>query len=268
MQEQRHSRDSSWQRKQFVHEPPHRTAGATECCAIHSFSMSIRRYGDDEAREIFSLATTGNAPGQELTVEPGGLTLDQLQRIGAEAGIEPARVAQAAARLDARGNPALVRRSLGLPVELSRVVELTRAPTDREWEQLISRFRTTFGGPGQSTITGGLREWSYGDVYICAEPSEHGEQLRIVATNSVTQLLNGAGILTGIMSVLMGATVAVAGKGADKALAVFGMFGGMALVAFGTNLLRSPGWAREGSRKLEDVAENAVKLLSKSATDV
>ena len=107
--------------------------------------MTQRRYEDDEVREIFSLATTGGARDQSLPAESGGLTLDELQRIGQEAGIEPARVAQAAERLDARGTQAPVRRSFGMPVGVSRVVDLPRAPTDREWEQLISEFRTTFG---------------------------------------------------------------------------------------------------------------------------
>src|SRR5688572_17737502 len=128
--------------------------------------MTKRRYGDEEVREIFSLATTGGARDRSLPSESGGLTLDELQRIGAEAGIEPARVVQAAERLDARGTPAPVRRFFGLPIGLSRVVPLPRAPTDREWEQLISQFRTAFGTPGQATTSGGLREWSHGDVHI------------------------------------------------------------------------------------------------------
>src|SRR5262245_22649279 len=107
--------------------------------------MTKRRYGEEEVREIFSLATTGGLRDRSLPSESGGMTLDELQRIGQEAGIEPARVAQAAEALDARGKPAPVRKSFGLPVGLSRVVELPRAPTDREWEQLIAQFRTTFG---------------------------------------------------------------------------------------------------------------------------
>src|SRR5688572_15737219 len=115
--------------------------------------MAERRYGDEEVREIFSLATTGGTRDRSLPTESGGLTLDELQRIGQEAGIEPARVAQAAERLDARGTPAPVRRSFGLPIGVSQVVSLPRAPTDREWEQLISQFRTTFGTPGHATTS-------------------------------------------------------------------------------------------------------------------
>ena len=223
--------------------------------------MTTRRYRDEEVREIFSLATTGDTRERSLPAESDGLTLDDLQRIGEEAGIEPARVADAAGKLDARGRPSPVRRSFGLPIALSRVVELPRAPTDREWEQLISEFRTTFGSQGQSTTSGGLREWSQGNLHISVEPTERGEQLRLSTRNEAAVALNGFGIVTGGMSLLMGATVAAAGK-PEKALVVFGMFGGMALASFGANLFRLPSWARERERQMEAIAEHAVKLLS------
>jgi hypothetical protein len=223
--------------------------------------VTTRRYGDDEVREIFSLATTGGMRDRSLPSESGGLTLDELQRIGEEAGIEPAQIAQAAETLDARGSPAPVRRSFGLPIEMSRVVHLPRAPTDREWEQLISQFRSTFGTPGRATTSGGLREWSKGDVHISVEPTEHREQLRLSTRNEATMALNGLGLVTGGMSVLMGAVVAAAGK-PEKALLVLGMFGGIALAAFGANLVRSPRWVRERTRQMEAIAEHVVKLLS------
>jgi hypothetical protein len=40
------------------------------------------------------------------------------------------------------------------------------------------------------------------------------------------------------------------------------MFGGIALAAFGANLLRLPRWARERERQMEAIAEHALKLLS------
>ncbi len=223
--------------------------------------MTTRRYGDDEVREIFSLATTGDMPDRSVPVESGGLTLGELQHIGQEVGIEPARVAQAAARLDARGRLAPVRRSFGLPIGLSRVVELPRAPTDREWELLISEFRTTFEVQGHATSSGGLREWSHGNLHICVEPTEHGQQLRLSTLKADAMALNGLGLVMGGMSLLMGAVVAAAGK-PGKALVLIGMFGGIALAAFGANLVRLPRWARERERQMEAIAEHAVKLLS------
>lgn len=224
--------------------------------------MTTRRYDEDEVREIFSLATTGGLRDRSLPGESGGLTLDELQRIGQEAGIEPAQVAQAAERLDARGRPAPMRRSFGLPVGVSRVVDLPRAPTDREWEQLISLFRTTFATHGRTTTSGGLRDWAHGNLHISVEPTAHGEQLRLSTFKDDGIALNVFGLATGGMSVLMSAVVAASGK-PEKALAVLGMFGGMALASFGANLFRLPRWARERERQMEAIAEHAVKLLSK-----
>lgn len=225
--------------------------------------MTQRRYGDEEVREIFSLAASGDTRDPSLLAESDGLTLDDLQRIAQEAGIEPARVAQAAELLDARGRAAPVRRSLGLPVGVSRVVDLPRAPTDREWERLVAEFRTTFGTHGRVTTSGGLREWSQGNLHISVEPTGNGEQLRLSTRKEDGIALNGFGLLTGGMSVLMSAVVASAGK-PEKALAVLGTFGGMALAAFGANLFRLPRWARERERQMEAIAEHAVKLLSDS----
>lgn len=223
--------------------------------------MTERRYGDEEVREIFALAATAGVSEPPLPDEPGGLTLAALQRIGEEAGIEPARVAEAALRLDARGTTAPMRKSFGLPIAMSQVVDLPRAPTDREWEQLISQFRSTFGAPGQAVTSGGHREWSRGDVHIAIEPTAHGEQLRLSTHNEAAQVLNGFGVLTGGMSLLTTAAVIAAGK-PEKALAVLAMFGGMALAGFGTNVVRSPGWARLRTRQMEATAAQVVKLLS------
>jgi hypothetical protein len=95
------------------------TGGAREAATVQSRAMTKRRYGDEEVREIFSLATTGGMRDRSLPGAAGGLTLDELQRIGEEAGIEPARVARAAEKLDARGTPAPIRRSFGLPIGMS-----------------------------------------------------------------------------------------------------------------------------------------------------
>ena len=223
--------------------------------------MSTRRYGDEEVREIFSLATTGSDRDRAVPAESGGLSIDELRQSAREAGIDPGRVAAAAATLDARGRAAPVRRALGLPVGLSRVVDLPREPTEREWEQLVTVFRTTFGTTGEMSTTGGLREWKNGNLHICVEPTEHGHQLRLATLKDDAIALNVLGVVTGAMAVLMGAVVTLAGK-PDKAMVVASMFGGMALLAFGANVIRVPRWARERERQLEDLANRAVKLLS------
>jgi hypothetical protein len=225
--------------------------------------MTERRYDDDEVREIFSLATTSDTRDQLLQAETGGLTLEELKRIGQEAGIEPSRVAQAVERLDSRGRVAPVRRSLGIPVGVARVVELPRAPTDREWEGLISEFRTTFGAQGTTTISGGHRDWSHGNLHISIEPTQYGQQLRLSTLKDDAIALNLVGVVTGGMSVIMSAAVAASGK-PDKALVILGMFGGLSLFSFGANLIRMPRWRKEREAQMEHVAQLVVKLLSDS----
>ena len=224
--------------------------------------MTTRRYRTDEVREIFSLATTGDARDSSMPVKRGGLTLTELQRIGQIAGIDPARVEQAAERLDARGSPTIVRRSFGLPVEVSRIVELPRAPTDREWEQLISESTTVFGVHGRVTTTGGLRDWSHGNLRISVEPTAEGQQLRLNDLKDEAVAINGVGFLMVGMGVLMGGVLAAIGK-PDKALAVLGTFTAMAMIPFfAANLVRTPAWARERERQFEAIAEHIVRLLS------
>jgi hypothetical protein len=224
--------------------------------------MTKRRYEDEEAREILSLATTAGHRGRSLASESGEPTLYERQRIGREAGVASARVAQAAQRLDSRGKPATIRRSFGLPVGVSHVVDLPRAPTDREWEQLIPEFRTTFGAQGRATTSGGLREWSHGNLHISVEPTAQGEQLRLSDLKDEAVAINGLGFLLAAMGVVIGAVVAAAGQ-QRKALLIVGVFGGIALLAFvAANLVRTPVWSRERKRQMEATAERAVKLLS------
>src|SRR5579884_132312 len=189
-------------------------------------AMTTRRYGTDEAREIFSLARTGDAQRQSLPAEPSGLSLDDLQRIGQEAGIDPARVAHAAERFDARARLArltTVRRSFGLPVAVSRIIDLPRAPTDREWEQLVAEFRTTFGVHGQASTSGGLRDWSHGNLHISVEPTAGGQRLRLSDLKDDAVAINGVGFLIAGMGLLMGAVLAATGK-PEKGLVILGVF--------------------------------------------
>jgi hypothetical protein len=141
------------------------------------------------------------------------------------------------------------------------VVALPRAPTDREWEQLVSAFRTAFGAHGHVTTSGGLRDWSHGSLRISVEPTEHGEQLRVSEVKEDGQVLNLVGALMGGLAVLSSSVNAATGS-PQKALALLGVFGGISLTIFAINAWRLPRWARERERQMEAIAEHAVKLLS------
>jgi len=102
-----------------------------------------------------------------------------------------------------------------------------------------------------------------GQLHISIEPTARGEQLRLSTLKDDAIALNALSVVMGVMATLMGAVVTAAGK-PGKALIVLGMFGGMAVAAFGANLLRLPRWAREREHQMEAIAEHTVKLLSNS----
>ncbi|HEX8212447.1 MAG TPA: hypothetical protein VF584_19885 [Longimicrobium sp.] len=115
-----------------------------------------RTYDDDEVREIFAVAARRELANPQPTAAPG-LTLAELQEIGREAGLDVGEVARAAAALEVRALDAPARTSLGMPIEVIRVVPLPRAPRDAEWEQLVGELRTTFRARGRVAAQGGLR---------------------------------------------------------------------------------------------------------------
>ncbi|MDA0311375.1 MAG: hypothetical protein O2992_04585 [Gemmatimonadetes bacterium] len=86
--------------------------------------MSDERYYDEhEIAEILERATTsdsisGSAPAA------GGLTLSELQDIGAEVGIAPARIADAADALAHREVSAPPKTFLGAPSAVARTVKI------------------------------------------------------------------------------------------------------------------------------------------------
>jgi hypothetical protein len=209
-----------------------------------------RRYGEDEAAEIFGAAA--GMPGA------GGLSLRELQAIGGEVGIAPERIAAAAAVLDVRRGAPPRGTQLGLPVSVGRMVDLPRAPTDHEWELLVAELRATFGAHGKDRSQGGIRAWTNGNLHAYMEPADGGYRLRLgtVKGNGIALgRLGTAALLTGLvlLALLMGGAVEEAGVGA--LLAVTGT------AALAANAIRLPRWAREREEQMEHVAARALALL-------
>ena len=62
--------------------------------------MTERRYDDDEVAAIFARAADARQVGGHPAAPSSGMTLQELQDIGREAGLSPESVARAAATLD------------------------------------------------------------------------------------------------------------------------------------------------------------------------
>ncbi|MDH3206003.1 MAG: hypothetical protein OEO79_05290 [Gemmatimonadota bacterium] len=219
-----------------------------------------KRYGDEEVKEIFDLASRPGQVGRSEPVDGSGLTLAELQDVGREVGLEPARIAEAAAALERRPAVLPQKRLLGQPISVGRVVELPRAPTDHEWDLLVAELRATFGAKGKVTSSGGLREWSNSNLHAYIEPTETGYRLRLGTTKGTAIALRNAGTMGILFAVALTIVLALDGRMDELAGPLFlALAGGAALVS---NLLTLPPWVRERERQMDYVAGRATALLA------
>ena len=213
-----------------------------------------RRYNDKEIAAIFRAATEApqlSAPDREVPADEG-LTLTDLQAIGREVGIPAHAVAQAAQALDVRIAPAS-RTIFGLPLGVSRTVNLNRRLTDDEWERLVVQLREVFNARGRIRSEGSLRQWSNGNLQVLLEPTETGHRLRFGTIHGAARGAIGMGI------VMLGVTVV-----ASIATALNGTFAaaipGLSVLAAGgaafslSGALRLPRWARIRQKQMDALA--------------
>jgi hypothetical protein len=90
-----------------------------------------------------------------------GLTLSEIEKVAAEAGIDPEAVRSAAAELNAAAPDDGSVNIWGGPLRatVARVVHVPM--TERLWESLVAEIRRTYGDPGKISEWGRSVEWSY-----------------------------------------------------------------------------------------------------------
>lgn len=222
--------------------------------------MSERRYQDDEVKEIFRLATSRETADPRAVAAPDGLTLDEIQSIGGEVGLEPTAIASAATALDTRAMPTTPSRSLGMPVGVSRIVPLPRAATDDEWAMLVAELRETFGARGKVIAEGSLREWSNGMLHACIEPTESGYRLRIGTMKSGAAQLNTLGAIgLGLGTLACGGILMIGGPLPSMiGPAWMGAAGAGALLL---NVLRLPPWAQKREQQMDHITTRIASIM-------
>jgi hypothetical protein len=219
-----------------------------------------RRYDEGEVAAIFEAASNERGPaGRAPNPASGGLSLTELQEIGGQVGIAPARIAEAAAALDPRVDADPRRTHLGMPVSVGRTVDLPRAPTDREWEVLVGELRRTFHAQGRIADIGDLRGWTNGNLHAYVEPTDDGWQLRMGTLKSNGVAMGWLGIVALVAGLLALAFLFLGGEPEEGTLAVIlAVLGGTALAA---NAIRLPRWASEREGQMERIASRAQALI-------
>ncbi|MEZ4417272.1 MAG: hypothetical protein R3E10_16070 [Gemmatimonadota bacterium] len=222
--------------------------------------MTERRYDDDEVRAIFERASTPVPAGEGRGTLPSkgtGFSLAELQEIGAEAGIEPARVAEAALSLDRRPGRAVgpVRRG-PIPLRVGHSVHLPGPFSEDDWNRLVVDLRDTFDAKGRLSVEGAFREWRNGNLYAAVEPDGDGVRLRMGTRKESAQ----AALMMGTMMAVMGAVLFLLyatgiKDGAIRGAFVLEVFG---MVGLGAGLIQLPGWAGTRAQQMEGIAERAL----------
>jgi len=113
-------------------------------------------YDDRQAASILKKAAELQAgrPGLE---KGSRLSIDDLKRIAAEAGIAPEMVDEASRQFAARG-------SGGSQINVKRVLTFDRELGEREYEEVVGVLRSEYGQAGTPSTLGSAYEWSGGDV--------------------------------------------------------------------------------------------------------
>jgi hypothetical protein len=227
-----------------------------------------RRFDEEEVARILERATS---PETRVTAGPGravgGLTLPELQEIGSEVGIQPARIADAARDVGRRAGAVRDRTVMGVPRSVDRAVILDRALTDEEWTRLVVDLRETFGVEGTINAHGNLRSWSNGktdSVKVHVEPHGGRYRVRMSTLNGDAFALAslGAGAV-GVAGIFM--TWALMGPAGAPPPGFAGAFGAIGLLQIGYIRALLPRWARKRAGQMEGITERIPRLLDVSA---
>lgn len=221
-----------------------------------------RRYSDDEVQRILASAVESDA-AQSTSSSASGMTLAEIQRIAAEAGVSPASITAAAAVIDRVPATTSSARVLGLPVGVGDTVPLPRPLDDVEWQRLVAFLRDTFEAQGRAAESAGRREWRNGNLRISVDTVGNAAvlEMRTRKSNARPLINTGAAMLLG--SGIMEATFQLAHSAGGTAGSVLTIaLSGAAMVAMGA--LNLPAWSATRRRQFAEVAEYARRLTARA----
>ena len=221
--------------------------------------MAARRFTTPEIEEVFARAAAAQQREHEVDL---GLTVEELQAVGAEAGLDPAHVA-AAARAIAAGEPEQGRESLvGVPVGVHRAATLAAPPSDALWAPLVADLQETFRARGKTEQIGEARIWRNGNLRATLSPSGDGARLRLQSNRRQdTQRLLWAAAIQAAMAAVF--PLNVFGPEEDPVVFLSVMAAVAVVFAVGRQLV----WTRTRERQMDDVAARAQRLAAALAPE-
>jgi hypothetical protein len=184
----------------------------------------MRRYTQKEMSEILRLAAEGQK--NEAPVA-GEYSLEEIQRVAGEVGLDPSRIELAALQLENRAG----RGSRQDPWQDSVIIPLAAPPTDEDWENTVAKLREVIGTVGtiRETANGSL-EWSGSketNTYVAVLHRGPNPRLTLSVNRSGTQTVTWAlGLPLGFITALIStAVLAKGGLSPNEALILAGAVG-------------------------------------------
>jgi hypothetical protein len=225
-----------------------------------------RKYSEKEIAAIFEQASRDQEHANQRKNDSEGLSLEELQEIGRQTGIDPALISKAAATVgDVRSSepPPAPSTILGIQTSASRIVDLNGDLSDDDWGRLVIEMREIFNAHGKSETQGAFRSWRNGNLRITVEPTDAGDRLRMS-----TKKGNAPGIVFGIaaaMTMLLGTLLLTLifdsspeGVFSVRSLILLSVAGGL-----GINLMQLPRWVTERESQMDALGVMASELVKK-----
>ncbi len=122
--------------------------------------MSNKRlYTEKEISAI--LKRSGELQSKRGDLPSQGLSIDELQQIAREVGIDPDLVTEAATELERTGGVKERRRLAGMPIELAVERVVSGEITDAQWSDIAAEIGDAFGLVGSSSQVGRMMQWTH-----------------------------------------------------------------------------------------------------------
>lgn len=165
-----------------------------------------RLYGDEEIGRILKRAT--ELQRREPSAPPAGVTLQELEEIASEAGIDPMYLRRAATELDAgRAEPTVWSKLLGDDVGLVRETTLPGEVGNDGFERILATIQATSKEHGQPSLFARTLTWR-------AETASNTRTVQVVVTSrDGTTHIRIEENLTQMASGIFGGVVAGGGVG-------------------------------------------------------
>lgn len=229
------------------------------------------RFSDQEIAAIFEQAAEAQETAQAGLSHGEGLTLEELQKIGVEAGISPEFIARASDSILRTGSAPPVAtplRSLGFPLTVERTVDLPGPLSDEDWDLLVTDLRETFRASGEVRQDGSLRQWRNGNLHAHVEPTKTGHRLRLWTRkgNATSGLIGGfASIAMGLMLLII--QIATGDISVNPESLFVGMLAAAGFGMIGVTRFTLKRWSVERAEQMEAIASRTIERMTAQAEE-